>query len=383
MNKPANPVLHPILIAVPEKRISELDGLRGLAIGLVLWHHLIVGYLPLGPSSWLGWLRAATSLSWSGVDLFFVLSGYLIGGILIDQRNSPKLARTFYLRRAARILPLYYVTLVVYWGLTAIGLAGNQSPFSVWVYALFLTNLVIGWGNVWGSPLFSPLWSIAVEEQFYLTAPWIVRWVKSVQLPFLLTSLAGLAWFLRAGLFWLRPESHGAIHVLMPMRMDTLALGCLLAWASRTKAAHQFFERLARTWPLWLALSAASFLLLAVNEYYQLPQVNAYCGYTLLALIYTLILALVAVVRLPWLTKIFAFPLLISLGRYSYFVYLWHMIIGWGIIKWLGGEHFLLNSVSSLAIIILAIVSTILAGIFSWKFFELPMIRLGHRATYY
>jgi peptidoglycan/LPS O-acetylase OafA/YrhL len=69
--------------------------LRGVAIALVLWHHLFAADLPAGRGSWLGYLRAGTGLAWCGVDLFFVLSGYFIGGILIDQRQSPRLARVF------------------------------------------------------------------------------------------------------------------------------------------------------------------------------------------------------------------------------------------------------------------------------------------------
>lgn len=376
-------VFFALLNPVPANRITELDGLRGLAISLVLWHHLVEGYLPVGPASWLGWLRAATCLSWTGVDLFFVLSGYLIGGILIDHRDSPQLTRTFYIRRAARILPLYYATLAVYLGMAAIGAAGDLPPFSTWVYALFLTNIVIGLGNAWGSSLFSPLWSIAVEEQFYLTAPWIVRWMPAARLPGLLVALAASAWLLRTGLFYLHPESsHGAIHVLMPARMDTLALGGLLAWAARANAATVFFQRLARTWPVWLALCAALFVLLTANQYYQIARVNAYCGYTLLAGIHAFLLTLVAVVRVPWLVRLFSFQPLARLGRYSYFVYLWHMIIGWSVVKWLGGDDFALNSAGSLAIVLLAAGSTVLAGLLSWKFFEQPMIRLGHRASY-
>ena len=94
-------------------RNTALDGLRGIAIAMVLWHHLVEPNLPLGHASPLGWLRAATGLSWAGVDLFFTLSGFLIGGILIDHRISPHFTRVFYLRRAVRILPLYYLTLAV------------------------------------------------------------------------------------------------------------------------------------------------------------------------------------------------------------------------------------------------------------------------------
>ena len=359
-----------------------MDGLRGLAILLVLWHHLVEAYLPVGPATWLGWLRAGTTLSWTGVDLFFVLSGYFIGGILIDHRDSPRLTKTFYVRRAARILPLYYFTLATYLIVAAAGFAGPTPAFPAWVYALFLTNLTIAWGNFWGSPLFSPLWSIAVEEQFYLAAPWVVRWMRPARLPVLLAALVGLAWLLRTGLYYFNPENHGALHALMPMRMDTFALGGLLAWATRTGAAQGLTQRLAKTWPVWTALGALVFFLLTVCAYLYIDAVNAYFGYTLIALGYAFLLLLLVRVRLPWLVSLFSFPTLVLLGRYSYFIYLWHMLIGWGIIRYLGGADFVLSSPRSLAVVLLGVGGTALASVLSWKLLEHPMIKLGHRAAY-
>ena len=100
--------------ASKEPRILELDGIRGLAaLVVVLFHYTIIGP---GASfhTMLYWGRAVFRLGWSGVDLFFVLSGFLIGGILLDSRNSPRYFRTFYARRSFRILPLYFVWLALY-----------------------------------------------------------------------------------------------------------------------------------------------------------------------------------------------------------------------------------------------------------------------------
>src|SRR5205807_122299 len=184
------------------------------------WHHLVETYLPLGSATWLGWLRVAGNLSWSGVDLFFVLSGYFIGGILLDHRSSPQLPRTFYVRRAVRIPPLYYLTLAV----TLLGAArlfpASFTLFPGWVYATFLTNFALSWQNAWDWYPLSVLWSIAVEEQFYLGAPWIVRWIPPARLPVLMLFLIGLAWLLRVTVLHLYPGQNLAGHVLMPMRMD-------------------------------------------------------------------------------------------------------------------------------------------------------------------
>lgn len=99
---------------VPISRIPALDGLRGLAILLVLlWHCLFAEFTPI---ALIRKLLFVGKLSWSGVDLFFVLSGFLIGGILLDARSSPRYFQTFYLRRAFRILPLYFLVLSLYVG---------------------------------------------------------------------------------------------------------------------------------------------------------------------------------------------------------------------------------------------------------------------------
>src|SRR5260370_30220392 len=112
---------------------------------------------------------------WSGVDLFFVLSGFLIGGILMDSKDSPTYYRTFYLRRIHRIFPLYYLMI----GLFVVGnlLLPNAflfaSPIPAWPFLFFLQN--IGFGFTHAHARAAVPWSLAVEEQFYLLLPLVVR----------------------------------------------------------------------------------------------------------------------------------------------------------------------------------------------------------------
>jgi peptidoglycan/LPS O-acetylase OafA/YrhL len=94
-------------------RIQELDGLRGLAILLVLIVHFISQEGSTAPHSFPSYLQRIVAMGWTGVDLFFVLSGFLIGGILMDVR-SPTYFRTFYIRRFFRIVPIYYAWIVLY-----------------------------------------------------------------------------------------------------------------------------------------------------------------------------------------------------------------------------------------------------------------------------
>src|SRR5712672_2069149 len=94
--------------SAPTGRILQLDGLRGMAVILVvLYHYSLDLVLPTG--SFLTYLKIPFRMGWCGVDLFFVLSGFLIGGILLDARESPKYFQVFYMRRVHRILPIYYL----------------------------------------------------------------------------------------------------------------------------------------------------------------------------------------------------------------------------------------------------------------------------------
>src|SRR6266478_6063614 len=167
-------------------RIPELDGLRGLAILLVVLFHFIT-YSYHGPShTALSYFTKLFGLGWSGVDLFFVLSGFLIGGILLDVRESPRYFGTFYLRRIHRILPVYYVWILFYalifcmpLGWFPATLEVSRSHLSVAPrYVFFLQNMAYQQGHfqwVW----FAVTWSLAVEEQFYLIAPPLIRFLSN------------------------------------------------------------------------------------------------------------------------------------------------------------------------------------------------------------
>src|ERR1700730_12028781 len=119
------------------------------------------------------------NLGWSGVDLFFVLSGFLIGGILLDARQSANYFRVFYTRRFFRIIPIYYVFLLIVLGLSSLGTFGLTSDFS-WMFVwrlpwlpqfLFLQNFWMALINNFGAQGLGVTWSLAVEEQFYVTIP--------------------------------------------------------------------------------------------------------------------------------------------------------------------------------------------------------------------
>src|ERR1700687_5933565 len=226
-------------------RIPELDGLRGLAILLVILLHYVADSRGGDFGTFLYRFKNLFRLGWSGVDLFLVLSGFLIGGILLDARDSPNYFRAFYLRRVHRILPIYYLWVSLFvlvkfsasrWlpaPLTESAGAFHTLPF----YYLFLQNFLTQVPGTLGWYWLAVTWSLAIEEQFYLVAPLLVRFLSTRSLVFTLGATVILAPVLRALMYSYESGilgSKGYYYVLMPFRADALALGMLAAVAWKT-----------------------------------------------------------------------------------------------------------------------------------------------------
>src|SRR5277367_5847036 len=217
-------------------RIPELDGLRGLAILLVILCHYVgeSDHKPLG--YWPHRVLSAFAIGWSGVDLFFVLSGFLIGGILLEARGSPNYFRAFYMRRVFRIFPIYYLWILLFAVLALLGLSGFPFPFEVHrqdllqipVQLAFLQNMKF---NSYEFPYlwFVVTWSLAVEEQFYLIAPPLIRFLSHRRLLAVLAATICVAPFIRLYIFYHIALGTFAAAYLLPCRADTLACGILLA----------------------------------------------------------------------------------------------------------------------------------------------------------
>lgn len=205
------------------KRIAELDGLRGLAALAVLIAHLF-GEPAHG--------FKGLSLGWLGVSVFFALSGYLIGGIILDDAANPGFFRRFFVRRAARIFPVYGMVV----GLTLLALLLVQD--APWAdialhpaaYLTFTTNILIAAGQDGGQWLL-PTWTVAVEEQFYLLLPVLI-----VLTPrrYLLITLIGLCILALGYRSVFAPTNTEIAAMLLPGRCDTLLYGVIAALLQRT-----------------------------------------------------------------------------------------------------------------------------------------------------
>jgi peptidoglycan/LPS O-acetylase OafA/YrhL len=238
-------IASPQVIQPSTKRMPELDGLRGIAILMVfLLHYIAESHTHDGNFGPLYRFAQIFRLGWSGVDLFFVLSGFLIGGILLDSRSSAHYFKPFYTRRLHRIAPVYYAWISVFgvvgfvvskWGPSYVAELGTASV-PVWVYYPFLQNLMFKSLSEFTRYWMGPTWSLAVEEQFYLVSPWLIRFLSLRRLTqFLIACVIG-APVLRYVLYPHSPGILGMYYVLTPCRADALALGMLAAVAWRTRA---------------------------------------------------------------------------------------------------------------------------------------------------
>ena len=220
----------------PIRTIRALDGLRGIAVLLVIMFHVNVlfgGDFGTATSRVVPLIFGA---GWTGVDLFFVLSGYLITSLLLRSKTELEFDRymiTFYARRALRILPLYYGFLTFYLLLPKTWVIGNEYHVSAMdaasFYLCFYNVYVAFWHT--GIPVLHQFWSLVIEEQFYLVWPFIVWFLPVRHLRSLCIVLTIGPLVLRT-LVILFASNYGIAYLFTPCRVDGLALGSLLAVCS-------------------------------------------------------------------------------------------------------------------------------------------------------
>jgi peptidoglycan/LPS O-acetylase OafA/YrhL len=371
--------------------LPELDGLRGFAaLGAVLFHYLVG---PSMRSSLAGGIRSALEFGPFSVDTFFVLSGFLIGGILLRARESPNYYRTFYVRRAYRILPLYYLWITVClaflffapgWG---VAITGYRFPFVAASFLLFFHNFVPT--IVRSSFIASPMWTLAVEEHFYLVAPAMARKLGKRRLMQLLVGVLVFTPLLRGFLF--KVVGHGsdwsmyANYMCTFCRVDALAMGMLLAvlWASPELRA-KVKERSSWLLPGLVALTVAGWTGQLLNEHhvpYTYTVVAAF-GRTSTELACAALLMLIlsrpegAINR--WLRSSF----MRKMGKISYCLYLVHWGVLWMMTRFVFHTRFGQSLVLDLALASAAFVLSIAIAKLSLRYIEEPLIRRGHRYSY-
>lgn len=302
-----------------------LDGVRGVAITSVMVHHFAYGATAktlVGRA-----LLHLCEFGTQGVDLFFVLSGFLITRILLRTREDPHYFRNFYARRSLRIFPLYYAYLIFYFGFvlrfTHIdqARAHEASSYQAWIW-LYATNILI---CVRGDYLLSSVnhfWSLAVEEHFYLVWPALVRRFGTRRM-LVVCCVASLIALASRGLIALENWSPYAANVFTLCRIDSLAAGAVLAVLERTRSA-QFILRVTRV-TFWTVLGLAVVATLAFNDRAAWPRVAEVFGYSATAIIFACMIAMaVWGPRTSPFARLFRVRVLRWLGTYAYGLYVFH-----------------------------------------------------------
>ena len=346
--------------------IPQFDGLRGLAILSVL----------IGHSGFLEALPHAGMLEYTrfGVDLFFVLSGFLITGILTDSRGSQHYFRNFYARRALRIWPLYYLVLFVAFVVAPL-FAPSMRPtaVSVWpAFVFYVQNIVFAYRSTYPFGL-GATWSLAVEEQFYLTWPVLVFLLKKRTLAVVSVLLVVMSLSLRLW-FHFHGAPLGFVHFFTISRLDAIAFGSLAALWLRSPSctlvrwrthAYQF-----------LVFGMAGTILARVLMHRNSSTV----GYTFLAFTFTGLLgiSLASDPRSSLLGRSLSAGWLRYIGRISYGIYLLHypLFILWA--RFIGSLGFYQTHklAGNLAGFAGQIALATMAASISWRFFEEPILRL-------
>jgi peptidoglycan/LPS O-acetylase OafA/YrhL len=304
-----------------------------MAIVLVLVSHLMLFNDHTG-SRFGDSLSALRGLGWVGVDLFFVLSGFLITGILFDTLQDPHYFGSFYMRRFLRIFPLYYgflffLMILGHWS-PGMHFAWNGRQY---VLLTYLQNTGIWFPvtdfhpGIWAD--LDHFWSLAVEEQFYLFWPLLVFLVRGRRrLIAMALALSGFALLLRIALY-LHGSSPLLIFMLTPCRMDTLLLGGLVALVVRGDS-----DWIPRRWMMPVALVAgvviAAYTLSHLGRDMRDFFFGATFGYSVIAL--GCVALLIASLEPESVAHhIFRWSWLRSLGKYSYGIYVTHIFVAHGV----------------------------------------------------
>jgi peptidoglycan/LPS O-acetylase OafA/YrhL len=377
------------------RHLPGLDGIRGLAILLVMLSHFLVVGNNLGTGTPVARFLHSGYL---GVDLFFVLSGFLITGILIDSKTSPSYFGTFYMRRALRIFPLYYGLLAVSW-LTVVFITPEDRPLltghdSMAWYWLYASNIGMAVKGGWlASPTWVGLghfWSLAVEEQFYLVWPLVVYLTPPRHLKRLCVVMVVSSPFVYMALPYLfgggDPKDpvafdagNRATYVSTLGRLGVLAAGGWLAIIWREPGAWPKIKHLlmpcAIVFGVVLLLERTFFPGLAFME----PSLALLLGAAMVGLA-------AGGKNGPLRSDIFATPVLRWLGKYSYGIYVYHHALKpvWTHFLWDGWITRFVGTgwLATLCYTASATAASLILAWLSWTFFEGPILSLKSKFSY-
>jgi peptidoglycan/LPS O-acetylase OafA/YrhL len=360
------------------KRIKEIDGLRGIAILLVVSFHYINNQLVNATNPIARIICKITQFGWVGVDLFFVLSGFLIGAILLRNKDSKSYFSTFYIRRILRIIPNYYLLVLLFLFVNSINyfkdnsfLTGeNDLPF--WSYLFLCQNFFMAKFSTLGNHPMGVTWSIAIEEQFYIVFPFLLYKLKENHVPKVLLGIVIIAIASR-----LMFEHWITRYVLLICRMDALAIGILVAWLKNKFDPKDFCIKHRN---LLYILLLADFLICAIL-YAIFNDLGVY-KHTLFAIIFAIMLLFALGNNENYYGKLLRQKLLMWIGSISYSLYLFHDYVLGITYHIFGKKGVIIYNLYDASITILAFGISLFLSFFIFKLLETPMIAIGKKYEY-
>lgn len=372
--------------AAPDKHLPELDGVRGIACLLVVimhcfttimaydWQLLMSSYVP-----------GVGTILIGGVDFFFVLSGFLIGGILLESRKASNFFRVFWVRRAARILPVYILLLYTYVAALAIRPMIDapwmdewllkQPLVPLWSYATFTQNYIMAATATPGAFWMGITWSLAVEEQFYLVFPVLVYTLRRRTLVLLALASLIVAALLRTYLWNLSGQFYMG-YFPTPARVDALMFGFLVTCIVRDPNTLSYFSRYRMFFDA-LALVGLAAILADLSG-----SVLSTTNFSVLSAIFAYAILRIFIAKDGWYRAILRNPFLIYVGFISYALYMYHQAVN-GLLHGLVFQHppAITNwkefGVACLVVLVSASLATL-----STRFYEMPLRSWARRMRY-
>jgi peptidoglycan/LPS O-acetylase OafA/YrhL len=365
------------------KHYPELDGIRGIAILLVLMFHCRIIFMPQSMAE-KTYFAFAESL-WVGVDLFFVLSGFLITGILLDTYQRKDYFRSFYIRRILRIFPLYYsviflVTIASH--VTKFEALQQPSVIAQTSYWLYLQNWLTLF-NFHPTSILGHFWSLAIEEQFYLLWPALVLFAaRRNAIGKLCISAIVIAFIIRAILVHQIGQNIGETqpaYFVTFSRIDALALGSFAAYLFHERHSLESF-RPAASWLALISMVVITIIVITQKGFNGHNSIVLYFGLLPLAVFFSSLLMLALTSNKQNKLRIFLRgSWLRFIGKISYGIYIFH----WPVIvllkqSWLSitPVNFWINQIG---FILLVGACSLMIAWLSYQYFESPFLRLKDR----
>ena len=354
-------------VAHQKQYYPALDGLRGFAIVLVLLYHNFhfVNHF---------------FFAWLGVDLFFVLSGYLITSILLNSLNSTHYLRNFYAKRVLRVFPLYYLCLLIFLVLfPLLGLYKKELQFYIdnqWWFWFYLQNWLLSFNFPTSANMLNHFWSLAVEEQFYLVWPFIILWLRDPRK--LLLFMMGVIVLLLVGrsIVWMYKLPHFNYTTFYTFtRIDGICIGCIIALLHRI---HLNFLR-KNTAAIVIVLAAVNFGFYFLNQTGDFPYL-AFVGYTTFAAMFGLLIHEAVTGDIKVINIIFGLPVLKFFGMISYGLYVFHwpvyVMTQQGLNDFFLQKLDLTQNTSNLATSLVATILAVGLSIISYYAYEMKFLKL-------